>query len=242
MCLHALRQREDARGKEVAGVEIDEAAGELVDDGRAGVDMRNLQRGGSEPNHQRRNAEVVRELGQHEEDRQQIDEPQRAERLPEQFDVEPDRAQGAVLVHEDRRLDRELDRRPQQVEIDEMHDLAVEIGAPVAVDDLCQEQAGDQEEVRHAEGLGEGDDRVQPALAADGVLDAERRMHHHHEDDAEALGVVDPVDPRAARRIGRLYRTSHFGSHLSHIRMNALPSAKPIQVRCQGRIRPALTT
>ena len=26
-------------------------------------------------------------------------------------------------------------------------------------------------------------------------LDAERRVHHHHDDDAEALGVVDPVDP-----------------------------------------------
>jgi hypothetical protein len=25
-------------------------------------------------------------------------------------------------------------------------------------------------------------------------FDAERRMHHHDEDDAKALGVVDPVD------------------------------------------------
>ena len=36
--------------------------------------------------------------------------------------------------------------------------------------------------------------RVHPAVAAGGRLDAERRMHHHHQDDAEALGVVDPVD------------------------------------------------
>ena len=36
---------------------------------------------------------------------------------------------------------------------------------------------------------------MQPALLAKRVPDAKRRMHHHHEDDAEALGVVDPVDP-----------------------------------------------
>ena len=71
-----------------------------------------------------------------------------------------------MLVHEQRRLEGELDRGPQQVEIDEMHDLAVEIGAPVAVDHLRQEQARDQEEVRHAERLGEGDHRVQPAFLA----------------------------------------------------------------------------
>ena len=42
---------------------------------------------------------------------------------------------------------------------------------------------------------------MHPALAAGGLLDAERRMHHHHHDDAEALGVVDPVDPaRSAAR------------------------------------------
>ncbi len=97
-------------------------------------------------------------------------------------------------MQEARRLDGELDRGPQHVEIGEMHDLAVEIGAPVAVDDLRQEQARDQEEVRHPERLGEGDDGMHPAFLAERLLDAERRMHHHHEDDAEALGVVDPVD------------------------------------------------
>ena len=29
--------------------------------------------------------------------------------------------------------------------------------------------------------------------------DAEHRMHHYHKDDAEALGVVDPVDPPVMR-------------------------------------------
>ena len=233
--LRLLRQGEDARREQIAGVEIDEAAGELVDHGRAGVDMRDLERGAGEPDHQRRDAQAVRELGGDEEDRQQVDEPERAERLPEGFDIEPERAERAVLVDEHRRLERELDRGPQQIEIDEMHDLAVEIGAPVAVDDLGQEQPGNQKEVRHPERLGEGDHGMQPALLADGVPDAQRRMHHHHEDDAEALGVIDPVDPLSTRCAIGGHDASHFGSHLSRIRMNVLPSALPIQRRCQGQ-------
>ena len=37
------------------------------------------------------------------------------------------------------------------------------------------------------------------AVAAGRLLDAERRMHHHHHDDAEALGVIDPVDAPGGR-------------------------------------------
>ena len=80
-----------------------------------------------------------------------------------------------------------------------MHDLAVEISAPVAVDDVGEEQAGDQEEIGHAERQREGDHGVHPAVLAEGGFDAERRMHHHHKDDAEALGVIDPVDPPVVR-------------------------------------------
>ena len=115
-----------------------------------------------------------------------------------------------------------------------MYDLAVEIGAPIAVDDLRQEQAGDQKEVRHAERPGEGDDGMQPALLAGRLLDAERGMHHHHEDDAKPLRIVDPIDALTARRICRLYWTSHFGFHLCRIWMEALPLPLLIQVRCQG--------
>ena len=118
--------------------------------------------------------------------------------------------QDAVLLDEQRGLEGELDGRPQHIEIDEMHDLAIEIGAPVAVDHLGQEQAGDQEEVRHAERPGKGDHGVQPALLAGGVLDAERRMHHHHDDDAKPLGVIDPVDALTARRDGWLCHSSPF--------------------------------
>jgi hypothetical protein len=35
---------------------------------------------------------------------------------------------------------------------------------------------------------------VQPSFAAGSLLDAERRMHHDDENDAEALGVIDPGD------------------------------------------------
>ena len=62
-----------------------------------------------------------------------------------------------MLGREAGRLEGELDRDPQHVEIGEVHDLAVEIGAPVAVDHAREEQPGDQEEVGHAERLGERD-------------------------------------------------------------------------------------
>src|SRR6202008_3007293 len=96
----------------------------------------------------------------------QVDEPERAERLPEGFEIEPRHARDALTLHQARRFQRELDGGPQQIEVDEMHDLAVEVGAPVAVDDLRQEQTRDQEEVRHPERLCERDDMMQPAFAA----------------------------------------------------------------------------
>ena len=46
---------------------------------RAGMDMGDLERGAQEPDDQRRNAQAVRQLGHHEEDRQEIDEPHHAE-------------------------------------------------------------------------------------------------------------------------------------------------------------------
>ena len=83
----------------------------------------------------------MRQLGDDEEDRQEIDEPERAERLDERLGVEPQGAERAMLLHKQRRLHAELDGGPQQVEVDEMHDLAIEIGAPVALDHARQEQA-----------------------------------------------------------------------------------------------------
>jgi hypothetical protein len=80
-----------------------------------------------------------------------------------------------------------------------MHDLAVEIGAPVAVDHAGKEQSGDHEEVRHPERLRERHQGMHEAFAPGCLLDAERGMHHHHHDDAEALGIIRPVDASVLR-------------------------------------------
>ena len=251
----AAAKREDVPGEQIAGVEEHEAGRELVDDGEAGGDRGALERGRRDPHQRGRDREAAGELGHHEEDRQEIDEPERAERLPERFEIEPGQAGEAMLLRQHRRLEGELQRGPQQIEVDEMHDLAVQIGAPVAVDDQRQEQARDQEEIRHPERPREGHYRVQPAFLPDRLLDPERRMHHHHEDDAEAFGIVHPVDP-PGRRIAacalRLRRHGvagvlvlgialvahgrpcHFGSHSSHIRIDRLRLPLPIQLKCQG--------
>ena len=57
--------------------------------------------------------------------------------------------------------------------LSEVQHFAVEIVAPGAVDDAGEEQPRDQEEVRHAEGPGEGDRGMHPALAAGCLLDAQ---------------------------------------------------------------------
>ena len=78
-------------------------------------------------------------------------------------------------------------------------------------------------------GLANATSAMHPAFVAGGLLDAERRMHHHHHDDAEALGVVDPVDPAGLRRVhnalsvplalssgcgfGRVYGVDETGAH-----------------------------
>ena len=186
-------QREDVTRGDIAGVEINEAGGDFVRHHPAGFDMRDFQRGGGEPDHRPRHA--AQQLHCDKENRQQIDEPQCAERIDQRQQIKPRDFKRAEFGGDAGRLENELDGHPQQVEIEKVHDLAVEISPPVAVDDLRQEQTGDHEEVRHAERPREFDHRVHPAFAAGGGFDAERRMHHHHKDDAKALGVVDPVDP-----------------------------------------------
>ena len=190
----------------------------------------------AEPDRQRRDAPAMRELGDDEEDRQEVDEPERAERLPERFEIEPcacRRRRGSCS--EARRLERELDRGPQQVEIDEMHDLAVEIGAPVAVDDLRQEQARDQEEVRHPERLGEGDDGVQPAFAV--RAPARRRAWNASSPRSRCRS---PWRSRPNRRVAGL--TAAAGGHRRPISVlicliygcRRCRSPLPIQRECQG--------
>ena len=43
--------------------------------------------------------------------------------------------------------------------------------------------------------------RIQP-VGADGVLVVVNRVEHHHQQDADALGVIDPADAVGQRRAG----------------------------------------
>ncbi|MCY1372261.1 hypothetical protein D9M69_594560 [compost metagenome] len=76
-----------------------------------------------------------------------------------------------------------------------MYDLTIEIAPPWPVNDEAEKQAGDQEEVGHAERLGEGHDMMHPAFRACRLFHAQRGMHHDDEDNANTLGNIDPVDP-----------------------------------------------
>jgi hypothetical protein len=106
-------------------------------------------------------------------------------------------------------LQRGLNDEPEQVEIGEVDHPAVGVGAPVPVDHARQEEARYEEEIGHAEGLREGDDPVHEALAAHRLSDAEGRVHHHHEEDADALGGIDPGDAAVVEAVGELKGLSH---------------------------------
>jgi len=123
-------------------------------------------------------------------------EPQGAEGVDQ--GVEPGGEGGGqpVLGSDAGALDHQLDGHPEKVEISKVHDLAIEIAAPRGGDAAAQEQAGNEEEIRHAERFGPGNETVQPGRFAKGLLDAQRRMHHDHENDADALAIVDPVEAR----------------------------------------------
>jgi hypothetical protein len=129
-----------------------------------------------------------------------VDEPQRAPRLDHSVEIGAEHAGPADLGGEGRRLQAELDGQPEHVEIGEVQDLAVEVEPPRGVYAGGEEEAGEQEEVGHAERLREGDDVGHPASLARHLLDAERGVHHHHEKDAKSLGDIDPVDPFVHRR------------------------------------------
>jgi hypothetical protein len=157
--------------------------------------------------------DATQEFHHQEENREEINEPKRAEWLHEGFEIKTHGAKNALLHREARKLEQELDRHPQRVEIHEMQDAAVEIAAPVTVDHARHQQARDQEERGDPERLGEVDRFMQPAVATKRCLDPERRMHHHHEDDGQSARIVDPGNPFVS-----------FGNH-GHLwrRMNRFP-------------------
>ena len=157
------------------------------------MDRRDLERRGDAPDEQP--GHVLDEPGDEQEERQVVDEPERAPRLDKGVKVFAHDAGPAHLGGEAGRLEGELDGEPEHVEVGEMQDLAVEIEPPGRVDAARQEEAGDEEEVGHAEGPGELDEIAHPAGLARRLLHAERGMHHHDEADTNALGDVDPIDP-----------------------------------------------
>ena len=67
-----------------------------------------------------------------------------------------------------------------------------------------QEQARNQEEIRHAEGLRPGDEVMQPGHPAGGIFHAKGGMHEHHQHDANALGIINPADAALAWRHGNI--------------------------------------
>ena len=87
---------EDMRGQPIAGVEIDKAAGEFVDHGPAGFD-RCRSPGAAAASQMTSGGTRAHEFGDDEEDRKQINEPQRAERLDEGQRVELQRCGRAML-------------------------------------------------------------------------------------------------------------------------------------------------
>ena len=92
-------------------------------------------------------------------------------------------------------LDADLDHRPEHVEIGEVNDLAVDEFSEVAEERLPCEEARDEEEERHPEGLGEfGNGAEDERQVADGVLNPEGGMFHDDKDDRQALRRIDPAD------------------------------------------------
>jgi hypothetical protein len=89
-----------------------------------------------------------------------------------------------------------------------------------------QEKPGDQEEVRHSERARPFDEMMDPSLATCRLLDAERRVHHHDQNDADALGDIDP------------FETAAFGV-LAH---GALRARKSVPMRDIGRCVPPRTS
>ena len=170
---------------------------------------------------------------------QVVDEPQRAPRLDIGHEIFAEHAAPAFLGHHAGGLEGELDGQPQRVEIEEVQHLAVDVEPPRPVDAARQEEAGDQEEVGHAERPREFDEIPHPAGRARRLLDAERRMHHHHHDDANALGDVDPIDaiahagnsskcrPLACGDSGRLSLVSLRGKRLMAARQSERLEFRP---------------
>ena len=118
-----------------------------------------------------------------------------------------------------RNAHQQVDAEPEQVEIGERHDLAIEEGAPAEADEARYEQPREQEEAGHAELFRPGDQRVDPAALPVGEFESACHMHQHDQDDADALARIDPADA-PGRAMSWCSRFSHdadsFDRSLAH--------------------------
>jgi hypothetical protein len=161
---------EDGRGKGVAGVEIDEILGDVVDD-RDGCRDRSDGGGGSQDQDEHMgNAQMMEQLGDEAIDGKRVDEPEDRIGLVNGADEQAGRA-GRVAIDQEV-LEADEDHRPERVEIEIMDNAAVGEMEPGAGDDRREEQARDEEEFGHAERGGEPQDVMHEADLAGGFAHA----------------------------------------------------------------------
>src|SRR5262249_1700758 len=130
MAVDEGREGEDPTGAVIAAEEEDEALAEFLADIPAHGVRDEVEQGRGAEDERRGNG--AQELRHDEEDRQDIDEPERARRIPEAGDeIAADAVPIAIEKCRAERLHGPLDDGPEPVEIGEVQDLAVEIGAPV---------------------------------------------------------------------------------------------------------------
>jgi hypothetical protein len=128
---------------------------------------------GCEGDHQRFR-HVPQQRGDEEEYGEKIDEPERPERIDVAQEIALNRRRDAHVLHHSGRLDEHLNGKPQHIEVGEVDNLSVEVGAPGSIDPRREEKARNKEEVGHAERARPVDEGVQPGFRSDGLLDAER--------------------------------------------------------------------
>ena len=208
---------EHQRGESIAGVKIDEVGGEVVDEADAGLHREDLQGGRGGERQPMRHPEGEEQLGHQRIDRQHVDEPEHAVRLDDGHEGLADDRADVARAQAD--LEDDLQHGPERVEVEIVDDAAVGIGGPRTGNDGAEEQAGDQEELRHAERGGPADDVVEDAGAVQVFADAIGGVHHHHEDDREAFGGIYPIEAVGCSR--------HF---------SGAPGARPARFSASGHI------
>jgi len=134
-----VRSPEDGGSKSIARIEIDETGAEFVDHNPTRMDRQDFEKCQRRKGHAYRH--VLQKPRRDEENRQDIDEPERSERFDESHQIGVHHTGNSGFAGNARRLERKLDRQPQNIEIEKIHDLAVKITPPWPVDHKTEKQA-----------------------------------------------------------------------------------------------------